>query len=68
MNPFDHALFPKCPKYTRKFCILACIFGALCGVTILIGAPAWISALFLCTEGIICAICVYRIDSYYRSK
>jgi len=68
MNPFDRSYFPKCPKYTREFCILTCIFGALCMTTLLIGAPAWISALLLCSEMIVCAIGIYRIDAYDRSK
>ena len=68
MNPFDRALFPKCPKYTREFCILTCIFGALCAITILIGAPAWISAMLLSMELVVCAIGVYRIDSYDRRE
>ena len=68
MNPFNRTYFPKRPKYAREFCILTCIFGALCAITILIGAPAWISAMFLCIEVCVCAIGIYRSDSYGRSK
>ena len=68
MNPFDSTHFPKCPKYTRELCILTGLLGILCGATLLIKAPAWIFAMVLCMEFATCAIGIYRIESYYRSK